>query len=233
MAEHRAEALTAVHDLGDRVRPLNLARDRALPVHPLLGGLFADAGLRRGSVVACDGVAALSVALALSTAASQTGSWIAVVGLGSFGMAAAVEWGVVMERVFRVAAPPPGQRATIMAAAADGADVVIASGAGVGPGDARRFTARLATPGGVLLVVGDPGGFSPDLVCRVTSTRWEGLGLGSGRLTARRVTVECAGRRADRVRRVELWFPGPHGTLASVAAEVVELDVARPAARVG
>jgi hypothetical protein len=216
MIERRPEALSAVRALGDRVRPLALARERMVPVDPLLGGLFPEGGLRRGSVVGCTGPAPFSLALALVAAASRAGSWVGVVGLPTFGVAAAVEWGVAMERVFSVAAPPPTQVATILAAVADGAEVVVADTSGVSAGEARRLAARLTGRGGVLVTVGDPGGLVPDVVCRIVSARWEGLGVGSGSLQARRVVVEAGGRRVDRLRRAELWFPGPAGAPAPV-----------------
>ena len=230
--------------IGERVRPLALAGERILPVHPLLAPLFADGGLRRGTVIGCEGVASLSLGLALAATASQAGAWTGIVGLPSLGAAAAVELGVAMERVFRVSSPPAesaGQFLAVLAAVADGVDVLMTAGAGVRAGDARRLAARLSSRGGVLLVVGAPGGFTPDVVCRVTAVQWTGLeagegpgsGTGSGRLTARRATVESSGRRADRRRQVELWFPGQAGSLAPLSTVAPQCVAARPVARAG
>lgn len=249
-------ALDALRAIGEHVRPLALAGERILPVHPLLAPLFPDGGLRRGTVVGCEGVASLSLSLALAATASHAGAWTGIVGLPSLGAAAAVELGVAMERVFRVSSPPAesagsaeaaGQFVAVLAAVADGVDVLMTPGTGVRAGDARRLAARVSSRGGVLLVVGAPGGFTPDVVCRVTAVQWTGLeagsgaGAGTGRLTARRATVESSGRRADRRRQVELWFPGPVGSLAPlspvvptvVATAVPEFAAPRPVARAG
>jgi hypothetical protein len=229
-----AEALRAARALGERVRPVALARERVLPVHPSLGSLFPDGGLLRGSVLACEGAGAHTLALALTAAATQAGAWMAIVGVDSLGLPAAVELGVAPERVFRVALPagaPPDQLATVLAAAVDGAEIVLACGVGVRAGDARRLAARLTTRGGLLVLTGPVGGFVPDLRCAVTARRWEGLGTGSGRLTSCLATVEAGGRRAERRRRVDVWFPAADGQLAPTSTELVNRE--RPSTAAG
>jgi hypothetical protein len=211
--------------LRERVQPAVLAGARTLPVHPLLADLFPDGGLRRGSVIGCDGPGACSLALALVAQASQEGAWVGVVGLADLGVAAAVEAGVAMERVVRIAPGPGAPPATVLSAVLDGVEVVLAAAQGISAADARRLTARLTGRGGVLVVVGSPGAFSPDLVCTMPAARWEGLGNGAGRLVARRATLQSAGRRAGRPRRVELWFPAAAGGLLHCAAD----EVAAPA----
>jgi len=218
--------------LADRLRPPELARDRRLPVLPALDGLLPAAGLRRGTTAAVDarpGVAgATSLALALAAGASQAGSWVAAVGLGSLGLVAASEMGVAFERLALVADPGRERAgwASVVAALVDGFDVVlVATGAdagrpagGVRPADARRLVARVRERGAVLVAVGGdlPGERSP-LRLTVTSSRWQGLGEGWGHLQGRRMTVEAAGRgEAARDRRAELWLPGPEGTAAAV-----------------
>lgn len=223
-------------ELASRVRPTDLASDRRLPVLPALGGLLPAAGLRRGTAVAVDarpGVAgATSLALALAAGASQAGSWVAAVGLGSLGLVAAAEMGVGFERLALVA--DPGRRwkgwASVVAALVDGFDVVLVGGGrhgdgarsrgGLPPADARRLVARVRERGTVLVVVGGdlPGQRSP-LRLTVASSRWEGLGAGWGHLRGRRVTVEAGGRGASaRGRRGELWLPGPGSTVSSVGS---------------
>jgi hypothetical protein len=218
-ALHAVRAVVA-QGLADRVRPLSLARDRVLPVHTALAEVFPEGGLRRGSIVGCQGQAAWSTALALAAAPSQAGSWVGLVGLGSrWGLSAAAEWGIALDRVFSVPAVEVAQSPTVLAAVADGVDLVITTGAGVRAGDARRIAARLSQRGGVLLLLGDPGGFVPDLVCSAVTTSWTGLHGGCGRLTARRVRFEVSGRRVDRPRHADLWFPGPAGTPSRVETE--------------
>jgi antitoxin (DNA-binding transcriptional repressor) of toxin-antitoxin stability system len=192
-----------------------LAKERALPLHPAVARLFPEGVLARGSVVACPGRGGNSVAMAVVGAASQAGSWIGVVGLATFGLAAAAEMGVAVERVVAVPTVPAAQWATVLAAVADGVDVVITTAGRVSPADARRLQARLVAKGAVLVVVDHPGSFSADVTCRLAEARWEGLEAGCGRLVARRATLESTARRNPQARRVEVWLPGPTGGLSA------------------
>jgi len=203
-----ARLQASLSGLATRVRPLSLARDRVLALHPALAPAFPEGGLRRGSVVACTGQGAWSTALALTTAASQAGSWSAVVGLGAIGLSAAEEWGIALDRMVAVPAVPAAQLPTVLAALVDGVDLVIADGAGIRSGDARRVSARLAQRGGVLVLVDRIGGFSPDLTCEMHTEAWQGIGDGFGRLVARRVCLSVAGRRMGRERRLHLVVTG-------------------------
>jgi hypothetical protein len=222
------------------VRPTDLARDRRLPVLPAFDELLPGSGLRRGTTAAVGarpGVAgATSLALALAAGASQAGSWVAAVGLGSLGLVAASELGVAFEHLALVADPGRERAgwASVVAALVDGFDVVLVSAAcRLRAADSRRLVARVREREGVLVAVGGelPGSRSA-LRLTVTSSRWEGLGEGSGHLRGRRVTVEAAGRgEASRDRRAELWLPGPDGTVTAVepVAEPIPLRSRRPA----
>ena len=81
-----------------------------------------DPGLTRGRIVGCTGAAATSLALALASRATTTGSWLAVVGMAPIGIEAAREMGVAIDRL--VAVDANGCRADEwadrVAAAADG-----------------------------------------------------------------------------------------------------------------
>lgn len=233
VSDRRAQALAALAAVDSRVRPVALAHDRILGVLPGLAPLLPDGGLRRGSVLDCRGSLALSTALALVAEASRTGSWLGVVGVPGFGAAAAAEWGVALERVVHVPVVPGPQLPTVLAAVADGVDLVMASVSAVKAADARRLTSRLVTRGGVLVLVGDPGGFAPDLVCRAVPLQWCGLESGAGRLTARRVRLEVAGRRSERPRRADWWWPGPDGTPSPVSAPGESRPASVSIARVG
>ena len=112
--------------LSERVGPGALAHERTLAVVPALESLL-PAGLRRGSVVVTEGVAATSMALALAAGPSAAGAWLGVVGMPSLGVLAAAELGVAVERLFLVAAPPVEQWAEIVAAVIDGAELVMAT----------------------------------------------------------------------------------------------------------
>src|SRR5690606_20324526 len=210
------------------------ARDRRVPVLPALEPLLPGAGLRRGSTVAVGArpgvTGATSLALALAAGASQAGSWVAAVGLGSLGLVAAAELGVALERLVLVADPGRDRAGwgSVVAALVDGFDVVlVATGRRAGgrlrTGDARRLVARVRERGAALVAVGGdlPGDRSP-LRLTVTASAWAGRGEGWGHLQGRRVAVEVDGRgEASRVRRAELWLPGPDGAVA-VAEPVAE-----------
>ena len=207
--------------LSERVGPGALAHERTLAVVPALESVL-PAGLRRGSVVVTDGVAATSLALALAAGPSAAGAWLGVVGMPSLGVLAAAELGVAVERLFLVAAPPVEQWAEIVAAVIDGAELVMATPPpGVRAAAARRVQARLVSRGAVLLLAGGEqiGAFQPDLRLATTQAEWEGIDHGAGRLRARRVRVAVGGRRAEgRFVAHELFLPGPNGGI-EVATE--------------
>lgn len=231
-----AAVAAGVAGLAERVRPTDLARDRRLPVLPAFDALLPAGGLRRGTTVAVGarpGVAgATSLALALAAGASQAGSWVAAVGLGSLGLAAAAELGVSLERLVMVADPGRDREgwASVVAALVDGFDVVlVATGPGLRAGDARRLVARVRERGAVLVAVGGdlPGQRSP-LQLTVRSSTWQGLGEGWGHLQGRRVAVEVGGRgEAARGRRGELWLPGAEGAVATVEPVAAPIPLRR------
>jgi hypothetical protein len=158
----------------------------------------------------------VSLGVALAAGASAAGAWTGVVGVPALGLAAVAELGVAMERLLLVAEPPPGSWATVVAAVIDGVDVVIVGSVAARAGEVRRLQARLASRGGVLVVTGSPGPLAVDLTVRTVAASWEGLHHGHGRLAARRVVVEAAGRRQPSPRRIELWLPGASGSVAAV-----------------
>ena len=229
-----AEALTvvdapaAVPDALARARqrttPVTLARERALPVLPPLEPLLPD-GIRRGATVVVDGgPGATALTLALAVAASQEGSWTAVVGHPSLGLAAAAELGVALERVVVVPDVPADRWATVVAALLDGVDLVLARPPSsiVGANDARRLAARARERGSVLVPLPRrsaggrpswPQGPDHRLTVVGGSARWDAP---HRRLAARLVDVEAGGRgSAARPRRASLWLPGPDGQVAS------------------
>jgi hypothetical protein len=208
--------------LAPRVAPGALAHERTLPVPPALVPLLPG-GLRRGSTLAVTGPGATSMALAAVAAASAAGSWIVAVGVEDLGLAAAAELGVGLERLAVVAAPPPADWGTVVAALVGAVDVVlVAPREKVRAGDLRRLEARSRERGSVLVQLGDPARWpvAHDLVLTVRDQRWLGVGEGHGRLESRRVVVEVAGRReAVRPRRAELLLPAADGRLAGSAAD--------------
>jgi hypothetical protein len=211
------------------------ARERTLPLLAAFAALVPQAALQRGSVVACDGPAAVTLALALAAGPSQQGAWVGVVGLSSVGLAAAGELGVVLQRLVAVveplptaaaadpAAPTAGPAAVagrfdderwgdVLAAMVDGFDVLLLGPGAqqVRPATARRVLARAQARGAVVLTVGAPV-FGADLRFEATGATWIGLGAGHGVAQGRRAVVQLSGRRVPRQRLAELWLPDAAG----------------------
>lgn len=237
----RMAAAERVRDLrlvADRVAPLALARERTMPLLPALTSLFPEGGLRRGSIVAVDGIGATSLALAVAAGPSASGSWTAVVGDPGLGLAAAVEAGVVLERMLVI--DPRGQDAAGVVAALVGAVDVVLVGPGVRirPADVRRLTARMRERGSVLVRIGAVDEPGVDIGLRIVESEWAGLGVGHGLLRARRVRIETQGRgSAARPRGAALLLPGPQGAPVALGERALgepapgESEV-RPALRV-
>jgi hypothetical protein len=168
-------ATDAVGALAERLRPTDLALDRSLAVLPAFDALLPASGLRRGTTAAIDArpgvTGATSLALALAAGASQAGSWVAAVGLGSLGLVAAAELGVSFERLVLVADPgrEPAGWATVVAALVDGFDIVLVAA------DGGRRLGGPGSPGGPDgRGLGGPGG----------GGGVDGRGLGGNRLRA-------------------------------------------------
>lgn len=216
------------------------AHELTLPLLPAFGGLVPGAVVQRGSVVGCEGPAAVSLSLALAAGPSQQGAWVAVAGLPGLGLAAAAEAGVVLGRLVQVAAPqgsgPAGQQqgqkwgdqqwGDVLAAMIDGFDVVLLGPGtqGVKPGTARRLVARLRARGAVAITVAAPV-FGADLCFRAANPRWTGLGQGHGVAQGRRVVVELTGRRVPRARRAEMWLPAADGRMCPLPDVVAPVPV--------
>ncbi len=220
--------------LVEQIRPTVLAREQRLPVVSALETLIPGGGLRRGSTLATDGPAAISLALAAASAASQDGAWVAAVGFPSLGLLAAAELGIALERFVLVASPDteigPDNEETAWAAAVaalvDAFEVVLVQATHrVKARDGRRLAARARERGAVLVQVGSAGWTEgADVTLEVTEACWEGLADGHGHLRSRRVTVVGGGRReASRPRRAELWLPSVDGLVEAVVPDPVPL----------
>ncbi len=192
-----------------------------LPVPSALSGLFPEGGLRRGSAVQVSG--GMSVLLALAATAMGEESWCALVDLPDAGLAAAATLGLALDRV--VVVPRPGPDAPLVAAAAaDGFDVlVLGRGAGLAERDRRSLASRLRVRGAVLLTTAAWTG--ADVVLRVVSRTWQGVGRGEGVLRTGMLELAAQHRRfpTELTARVQL---GPAGL---VAAEPVVADAATAA----
>jgi hypothetical protein len=199
-----------------------------LPVHESLVELLP--GLQRGSTIACEGRAAVSLALALAAAPSREGAWVGVAGLPELGICAAADMGVALERLVMVAGDPSWVE--VLAAMIDGFDVIVV-GHRVSPlasGAVRRLQARAQSRGVVMLTIGVPA-LSADLRLTSDADRWIGLGDGHGVATGRRLKIELGGRRMPRPRRATMWLPDAAGGIATAPAAAIDAsaDLSLPA----
>ena len=226
-----AAALTRATHLA---KPVVMAGERTLAVLPALAPLFPDGGLRRGNVLTVGGTGgATSLALALTVAAAEEGSWVAGMGLASLGLAAAAGLGVPLERLVLVRDPGSTGRNEVLATLLDSFDIVLVGAGGRGAerttGAHRRLQAKGRERGSVLVAVGGAGGFEPDLRLRAETAGWDGLEPGAGHLQGRRVVVEAGGRRAAmRPRRTVLWLPAADGTVQSAVAPASAVSIPPP-----
>jgi hypothetical protein len=211
--EHLFDTLLRVSSLAERFPALTAvaASERTLPVHEALVELLPS--LQRGSTVACNGRAGVSLAMALAAVPSREGAWVGVAGLAEFGIRAAADMGMALERLVMVTGDPLW--VDVLAAMIDGFDViVIGQRVGrLGAGAVRRLQARVQSRGVVLLTVGVPA-LGADLQLTAEDDRWAGLGDGHGVATGRHVMLELAGRRMPRPRRASMWLPDATGHIA-------------------
>ncbi|CAM8647110.1 hypothetical protein MCEKE4_01344 [Acidimicrobiia bacterium] len=187
--------------------------------------LVPDGGLIRGSTITIGGVGATSLALQLSTAASQSGSWVVVVGLNDLAPAAVLEANLDAERIAFIDPGNSGRHVDVLAALIGAVDVIVLDARlSLRPSDSRRLASRLRERGSILIVV-SPGGavnssLSADLSLTVSDAQWEGLGCGYGHLRSRRVCVGVNGRgRASRTARCELLLPSVDAQVATAEPE--------------
>lgn len=210
--------------LADRVRPVSLANERVLDVSGPLASLLPGGVLPRGITVGVSGVAT-SLALALTASVAKGDSWVAVVGMGALGLAAAEESGLALERLLLVDSVPAGQWASVVAALVEAVQVVLVAPpvAAVPAGQARRMAARMREQGAVLIQVAWPERTwpqRPELSLQARPLAWSGIGAGHGHLRARQVEIVVSGRHgADRPRTARFWLPDEHGRLAPVEPE--------------
>jgi hypothetical protein len=235
----RDHALGVLRSLDQRFRPVTLADRQVLPVIHPLRQLLPGEGLRRGTTIATDGDASVSLALALVAEATTTGSWAVAVGLPQLGLAAAAELGVALDRLALVPDVSRDTWPTVVAALVDAVDLVLVGPTTVRAADVRRVLARARERGAVLVPIGGGWPEPVDLTLTTSASRWHGLGAGHGHLRARRVRVDTSGRRdAARPRRADLWLPAPGGGVAPVDHPSTRIgpatsDHAGPSSRTG
>lgn len=223
--------------LGDRVAPVSMALERTLPTSPECAELFAEGALVRGRVLSCTGSASTTVAMRLVAAAVAAGGWMAVVDVPMLGLDAASELGIALERVVSITTAGAGAGAgtgdaevwaDVVAAAADGFEVLVTRVPGdVRPATARKVATRLQQRGVVLVVLGDPGPLVCDGVVDSGGQVWSGVGAGWGRLERRSVEVAATGRRLPGQRCRTFVYPAaPEITATEITATEITVPVA-------
>ena len=129
--------------LKQQLTPVVVAGDQCIEVSPVFSELFASGGLPRGAQIRVEGTAAVTTCMSVLARASSTGSWIAVVGMESWGWAAAVSAGIDPSRSVSVATPAPQQWSAVLAALVDAVDIVVCDPRHqVSAADVRRLCAR-------------------------------------------------------------------------------------------
>ena len=188
----------------------------SLPVAKALQPIIPDGVLVRGRTVLCSGDAAMSTALLLVSAATQAGSWLAIVGVSDFGLMSACEQGVALQRTVLVT-PTSNKKdwMSTVAAVADGFDVVMLEvPREVSESDARRIQTRIQARRNVLVLVETSrhttprSVFQPDVVLHTATTRWHGIEHGAGYVQGRHIDITVSGRRVPRAMQHVLQHVG-------------------------
>ncbi len=203
-----------------KIQPVTLSRDRLIDVPDLLVPLFPDGGIQRGWSLGLDGHGSWGVAMALLASGLGQEGWVAIVGLPTFNLAAAAQYGLRLDRVLLVDEPGPGRLATVLATLLEAVDIVVLSPQNrVGARDARRLVGRAREQESILFHL-DGGATWPTKLNLSLSTSivgWEGLGQGHGHLRSRQVRVQAQGRRGSSQKvSVDVLLPDSKGKLASV-----------------
>jgi hypothetical protein len=168
-------------------------------------------GLRPGTSVAITAgrpsleAAALRNAITLAAGVVPVDGWVAAVGLPTFGVLAAAEAGLALERLVFLDAPL-SVWGSVAVAAVDAFDVVVLAVPNRPKlAEIRRLSGRARERGTTVIATG-PGASSWGAEARLcaSSVDWQGLGAGHGVLRQCKVTVDLDGRGAVRSRQVSL-----------------------------
>ena len=193
-----AERPVLPDDVAASLRPVTLTTGRSLALAEPWDGLVPGGVLRRGSTVAVSaapGWGGVSLALSLTSAASERGHWVGVVGVEAPGVVAIGDLGLDLRRVLFVPRPR-GAWAEAAADLLDGVDLlVVRPPARASHLAARRLTDRARERSTVLIVIGEPRFPWPrpaDLSVDVLDARW----VATSRLDERLLTVRVVGRGA-------------------------------------
>ena len=201
-----------VRELQARIRQMQAPKleVRTIPTHPVIAGLLPEGGLREGAVYSVEHSSLLLMTLLAPPSAA--GAWCGVVGVPEFGIEAAAESGIDLERLVLV--PQPGEQWLAVAAAiADTLGVVaLRPPARANESSVSRLAARLRQRGTTLFVLGSWP--HSDAMLSLDAPQWHGLGDGHGHLAAREVTVTVTSRAVGRPRSARVWLPDADATVS-------------------
>lgn len=192
-----------------------LASQRPVQVRGPYAEVFPQ-GLRPGTSVAVTALkptleaAAMRNAIALAAGVVPVDGWVAAVGVPSFGVLAAAEAGLALERLVFLDAPV-SVWGSVAVAAVDAFDVVVlAVPARPKVAEVRRLAGRARERGTTVIATG-AGAASWGAEARVTASGvdWQGIGAGHGVLRQCKVTVDLDGRGAVRSRQMSLLLGVP------------------------
>lgn len=203
-----------VEELRARIRQMQSTKleSRGIPTHPSIAELLPGGGLKQGAAYSVDRSAMLL--MTLLAAPSAAGMWCAVVGVPEFGVEAAAQFGIDLERLVLV--PNPGdQWLAVTAAVADVMGVVVTRPPSRSSDSAvARLAARLRQNGTTLLVLGSWP--QSEAMLSISDARWHGIGEGYGHLAAREATVTVTSRTTGRPRSARVWLPAADSTVCRV-----------------
>jgi len=212
-------ALTGTAGVG---RAGDLVAPEVVRVPSSVGALFPHGGPVAGSVLACEGPAAWSLAAAVVAPSVAAGTWMLIVDVATAHACtvepeALSEAGVPLERVVRVTTDAAGSVHVVdlVIAGLEGFGVVLLVDPGSLTGAAERRLRRRLVDRGAMVVVVRPHqlgrrvtrGAAADAVMSTSVVGVDGIGEGWGRLTSRRVMVSASGRRLHGGRHVEISLP--------------------------
>lgn len=155
----------------------------------------------------CSGDAPVSLLFALVAAATQEGSWFAMVDMEHAGLQSAHEHGVALQRTLCISSGGPRTWPAVTGALVDGIDIVAVASPSCRSSDARRLAARVKSSGAVLFVLGRRGDFEVDIVMNTRTVSWH-FDLHA---EVRTVEVSASGRRVHAVRPRTIRLPGACG----------------------
>jgi len=203
-------------DLQQRVQRMQgSAVTRTLDTLPGLGAVIQ---LKTGGAYS---VSSPALAMALMAGPSRAGDWTAVVGVPDFGLEAAADYGVDLDRTIVV--PDPGEHwLSVTAGLVDVVTLILVRPPEkVSDHQAERLRSRLRQKDAALICLGSWP--RSDANATITSSSWTGVGRGHGRLSGREVVVRVTRSGLPPV-SVPLWLPAADLRVAERSEPTVTLS---------